>query len=59
MNLNNTFIIDAKSGTILPAGDCYLLRGDEFPDNDSFFVMSDDEMSAYAAAHGLPLTELS
>jgi hypothetical protein len=49
------FIVDASSGTILPAQECYLLRADDFPDDDAFACMSDDEVSAFATEHGQPL----
>lgn len=46
------FIVDASSGTILPAQKCYLLHADDFPDDDAFACMSDDAVSAFAAEHG-------
>ena len=53
---NDWYIVDAATGTILSARDCYFLHGEDFPDNEVFASMSDDAMSYYATEHGIPLT---
>jgi hypothetical protein len=58
MNLANYYIVDATSGTILPAQECYLLRADDFPDDEEFAVMSDDDVSMFAIEYGQPLPNL-
>ncbi len=55
MNLTDYYVIDATSGTILPAQECYLLRRDAFPGNEEFAVMSDDDVSMFAVEYGRPL----
>jgi hypothetical protein len=50
------FIVDASSGTILPAQECYLLRADDFPDDATFACMSDSAVGAFAAEYGEPLS---
>ena len=50
------YIVDAESGTILRASNCYLLQDSDFPDNAIFAEMSDDEVSYYATEHGQTLS---
>jgi hypothetical protein len=43
-NLHGYLIIDASSGTVLPASACYLVADDAIPD-DAWHAMADDAWS--------------
>lgn len=47
-------IIDATSGTILNADDCYIVLAEDLPDTE----LSDPEVGSIAKKHGLPLLKL-
>lgn len=48
-NLHGYLIIDASSGTVLPASACYLVADDAMPD-DAWHAMADDAWSDSDAA---------
>ena len=53
-SIDNYLIVCTKTGTVLDARDCNLLRKD-VTDGDVLEYMSDSEIADFAAANGTPL----
>jgi hypothetical protein len=58
INLHGYLIIDASSGTVLPASACYLVADDAMPDDAWHDDWSDDDAINAARRYGRKLSDV-